>query len=91
MFNFEYYTIIGEERQPMAWQLADENVTATESHLPLSRCSSLVALTLFGPPIKRIRNSARRAKKRDGEIFDPWQAWQVIVRSTPTTLCDTAR
>lgn len=78
VFNFEYYTIIGDERQPMAWQLSDENRTAAESHLPLSRCSSVVALTLYGNPIKRIRNSGRRAKRRDGEIYDPWQAWQVI-------------
>lgn len=80
VFNFEYYTIIGDDRQPMAWQLSDENKTASESHLPLSRCSSVIALTLFGKPIKKIRNSARRARKRDGEIYDPWQAWQVIVR-----------
>ncbi|KAF2102589.1 hypothetical protein NA57DRAFT_33196 [Rhizodiscina lignyota] len=78
VFNFEYYTIIGDERQPMAWQLADLNTAVSESHLPLSRCSSVVALTLYGNPIKKIRNSARRAKKRDGSIYDPWGAWQVI-------------
>lgn len=79
VFNFEYYTIIGDERMPMAWQLADKKDTmVSESHLPLSRCSSVVALTLYGAPIKKIRNSARRAKKREGSIYDPWSAWQVI-------------
>ena len=78
VFNFEYYTIIGQECEPMRWQLATNEREASESHLPLSRCSAVVALSLHGEPIKRIRNPARRAKMRYGHVYDPWAPWQVV-------------
>lgn len=78
VFSFEYYTIIGDGRRPMSWQISDEDQLSTNTHLPITRCSSVVALSLYGDPIRKIRNSARRAKKREGGIYDPWQAWQVL-------------
>ncbi|KAF2457149.1 hypothetical protein BDY21DRAFT_345077 [Lineolata rhizophorae] len=78
VFNLEYYTIIGEECQPMSWQLADKQRSTTDSHLPLSRCSSVIALSLYGEPTKKIRNPARRAKQRYGWAYSPWSPWQVV-------------
>jgi hypothetical protein len=78
VFNFEYYTIIGDDCKPMAWQLADKQTKSSESHIPLSRCSSVVALSLFGAPIRKVRNPARRAKTKHGFVYDPWAPWQVL-------------
>lgn len=78
VFNFEYLTIIGEECKPMAWQFADRQKKGSESHIPLTRCSSVVALSLHGSPINKFRNRARRAKTKHGFAYDPWAPWQVL-------------
>lgn len=77
IFNFEYYTIIGDDCKPMAWQLADKQ-KGSESHIPLSRCSSVVALSLHGSPISKFRNRSRRANTKYGFVYDPWAPWQVL-------------
>lgn len=78
VFNFEYYTIIGHERKPMAWQMASKQSKHTENHIPISRCSSVVALTLYGEPLKKVRNPARRARTKHGYVHDVWSPWQVL-------------
>jgi hypothetical protein len=78
VFNFEYYTIIEKDCQPMAWQLADTQKVGSESHIPLTRCSSVVALSLHGAPINKFRNRSRRAKTKHGFVYDPWAPWQVL-------------
>lgn len=79
-FSFEYYTIIGEDRRPMPWQSHDKRLSASSSHLPLTRCSSVVSLALFGDPIKKIRNTSRRktAKRGQGLVYDPFSPWLVL-------------
>jgi hypothetical protein len=78
VFNFEYYTIIGDECKPMEWQIADSERKASEGHIPLTRCSAVVALSLSGAPIGKVRNPARRAKSKHGFIYDPFASWQVL-------------
>ncbi|QSZ31177.1 hypothetical protein DSL72_000740 [Monilinia vaccinii-corymbosi] len=78
IFSFEYWTIVGEECQPMPWQLADKTPSTSKDHIPISRCNSVVALSLSGGPIRKLRNSARRARTDHGYVYDPWAAWHVL-------------
>jgi len=78
VFSFEYFTVIGEECQPMAWQAADQEREIKDGHIPISRCSAVVALSLVGPPLRRLKNSARRAVTQHGFIYDPWLPWHVL-------------
>ncbi|KAH7018670.1 hypothetical protein B0J12DRAFT_586041 [Macrophomina phaseolina] len=79
-FSFEYYTIIGEERQPMHWQSHDKRLSASTSHLPLTRCSSVVSLALLGDPVRKLRNTSRRknVKVKQGLAYDPFSPWLVL-------------
>ncbi|PVH71167.1 hypothetical protein DL98DRAFT_553765 [Cadophora sp. DSE1049] len=58
--------------------LVEENKTTGEGHIPISRCSSVVALSLGGSPIRKLRNPARKAKTQHGFVYDPWAPWQVL-------------
>jgi hypothetical protein len=77
-FNFEYYTIIGDECKPMDWQRADKSSSKHDSHIPLSRCGAIVALALYDKKPRRVRNRARRAKTKYGWVQDVWSPWQVL-------------
>lgn len=78
IFNFEYWTIVGEECQPMPWQLADTTPSTSKDHIPISSCNSVVALSLSGDPVRKVRNPARRARTDYGYVYDPWAAWHVL-------------
>ncbi|KAI4242519.1 MAG: hypothetical protein LQ352_007220 [Teloschistes flavicans] len=83
VFTLDFFTIIGEECQPMSWQRSDED-DSTETHVPLSRCSSVIALSLSGPPARQVKNKARRAERKTGNIFDPFAPWRVLsIQSYP--------
>ncbi|KAF1837151.1 hypothetical protein BDW02DRAFT_595826 [Decorospora gaudefroyi] len=91
-FNFEYYTIIGDDCKPMQWQRADQLTNMSDHHIPLTRCSAVVALVLYDDNPRRIRNKGRRAKTRFGWVHDVWSPWQVLQlecfpdwKSTPVT------
>lgn len=79
-FTFEYYTIIGEDCKPMQWQRADKenNKVPTDTHIPLTRCSAVVALALYDDNPRRIRNRSRRANTKYGWVQDIWSPWQVL-------------
>ena len=76
-FNFEYYTVIGDDCKPMQWQLADNPTNGSDGHIPLTRCGAVVALALFDDAPRRVRNKGRRAKTKYGWIHDIWSPWQV--------------
>lgn len=76
-FNFEYYTLIGEDCQPMEWQLADRRLKP--GHTPLTRCGAVVALSLYDDKPKRLRTRGRRGQTRDGRVQNIWSPWQVLV------------
>src|SRR3954466_5994572 len=56
LFNFAYYTVIGEDCKPMEWQLADKDNRSDGTHIQLSRCSVVVALALCDDKPRRILN-----------------------------------
>jgi len=72
VFNFDYYTVIGEACSPMAWQLTDIIPKKKAEHIPISKCSSVVVLSLSGKYIRKLKNARRRAKTQEGYIYDPW-------------------
>ncbi|WPB05064.1 uncharacterized protein RHO25_009713 [Cercospora beticola] len=78
VFNLEYYTLIGDGCRPMSWQLADRKVKDNSYDIRISRCSSIVALSLQGTQIKKVKNSARRAEQSHGCAYDPFSPWQVL-------------
>lgn len=74
-------TLIGEDCQPFPWQLSDSQRKRRSDHIAITRCSSVVALWLGGPPIKKLRNRSRRAKgtaHTHGYVHDPFGPWQVL-------------
>lgn len=81
VFNFDYYTVVGDEVQPMPWQRTDKpekQKKKFEKHIQISRCSSVVALSLSGGHAKRLKSAARRSATKEGFVYDPWAAWNVL-------------
>lgn len=62
----------------MKWQLADLQEEHKSHHIPVTRCSSVVALALHGPAIRKVRNPSRQASNSHGYAYDPWSSWQVL-------------
>ena len=62
----------------MKWQRADENILEAEQHIPVSRCSSVIALSFEDKPIGQIRNKARRQQRKYGDVYDPFSPWHVL-------------
>lgn len=81
IFNFDYYTVVGDEVQPMPWQRTDKpekQKKKFEKHIQISRCSSVLALSLIGGHSKRLKSAARRSKTQEGFVYDLWAAWHVF-------------
>lgn len=77
VFNFDYYTVVGEETQPMPWQRTDrpeKQKNKFDGHIQISRCSSVVALSLSGRHAKKLKSASRRSKIKEGLVYDPWAA-----------------
>ncbi|KAL8645428.1 MAG: hypothetical protein Q9210_006713 [Variospora velana] len=84
VFTLDYFTIIGDECEPETWQKSDEEGGSSQSQVPLSRCSSVIALSLSGPPARHVKYKARRAEQKLGYIFDPFAPWRVLsIQSYP--------
>lgn len=78
VFTMEYFTIIGKGCKPMTWQMADEEGGPNQTHIAISRCSSVVALSLSGKPIAEVRNKDRRVERKFGNVYDPFAPWRVL-------------
>jgi hypothetical protein len=64
----------------MPWQLP-ETTGSTQANFPISRCNSVVALSLNGELIRKVRNNTRDARKEQvdrGHVYDPWSPWHVL-------------
>ncbi|KJY01380.1 hypothetical protein TI39_contig293g00003 [Zymoseptoria brevis] len=77
-FVFEYFILIGKDCQPMAWQMADSHRSRDPEHVAITRCSSVVALSLKGKAIDKMRNPDRRAGSTHGYAYDPWSPYHVL-------------
>lgn len=81
IFSFKYFTIIGDDCSPEYWQRSDNwkrnesRKIDTKEHIPLSTCTSVLALSLSGQPIQILRDSRKR---RNGAVYSIWSPWQVL-------------
>ena len=78
VFSFKYHCIVGESCKPKVWQKADDDLTSSRAHIPISTCSSIVALSLSGKPTNTLRRRSRKAKTVVGQIFDPFAPWRLL-------------
>ncbi|KIW14746.1 hypothetical protein PV08_07530 [Exophiala spinifera] len=79
VFVFKYHTIIGDGRSPLPWQNYDDSVQEhSDDHIPLSTCSSVVALSLAGKSSHTLRRNSRKRKSIVGHIYDPFAPWHVL-------------
>ena len=79
LFSFKYHTLVGEGRCPLHFQNHDPDVNDKDDHLPLSTCSSIVALSLSGPPLRKYRRHSRRSKTPEtSHVHDPFAPWHVL-------------
>ena len=84
IFTLDFFTVIGDDCVPEKWQGSDEDSKSSESHVPLSRCSSVIALSLSGEAIRVVKNRSRRAQRSTGYVFDPFAPWRVLsIQSYP--------
>ncbi|KAL6241033.1 hypothetical protein RBB50_012128 [Rhinocladiella similis] len=79
VFVFKYHTLIGDGRSPLPWQNHDDSVKEpSDDHIPLSTCSSVVALSLAGKSSHTLRRNSRKRKSIVGHIYDPFAPWHVL-------------
>lgn len=78
VFSFKYHCIVGDSCQPKRWQKSDHNLESSREHIPITTCSSIVALSLSGNAANTLRRRSRRAKTVVGQIFDPFAPWRLL-------------
>lgn len=80
VFVLKYHTLIGRGRTPLMWQNHDDDLVQTKTHVPISSCSMVVALSLAGKPARFVRSHSRKSKKRDqvSTLYDPFNPWHVL-------------
>lgn len=79
VFCFKYHTMVGEGREPLLWQNHDDDIGTKDGNIPISTCSSVVALSLSGSPEKTFRRHSRRTTRPEiSHVYDPFAPWHVI-------------
>lgn len=78
VFVFKYHTLVGEGRAPLHWQNHDEVLESKDGNIPLTTCSSVVALSLAGRPSYTLRRNSRKSKSIIGHVYDPFAPWHVL-------------
>ena len=80
VFVLKYHTLTGKGRTPAMWQNHDDDLVQTKTHVPISSCSAVVALSLAGKPARFLRSHSRKSQKRDqvSALYDPFNSWHVI-------------
>jgi hypothetical protein len=78
VYSFKYHCIIENPCEPKAWQTSDSDLTLSRDHIPISACSSIVALSLSGKPTNTLKRRCRKANTIVGQIFDPFAPWRVL-------------
>jgi hypothetical protein len=78
VFTFRYFTVVSGSRCPYAWQTFDSKQAQTTGKIPISSCSSLVALSLAGEPVGYVEKVIS-GRVRKYPVYDPFAPWQVLV------------
>ncbi|KAJ9148616.1 GTPase-activator protein for ras-like GTPase containing protein [Pleurostoma richardsiae] len=80
-FVFRYYTVVGEGLTPAPWQQYDHRPTEKKAadHIDITECSSILALSLEGPPAKHVQfRSRRRRAVQEGAVYDTFAPWHLL-------------
>lgn len=84
---FKYYTSVGDGLSPAPWQRYEARPSDKKlaDHIDIAECSSVLALSLAGEPVKSLRMRSRRARaQREGFLYDTFGAWHVLnIQSFP--------
>lgn len=75
-FALKYHTVIGDDRDPMPWQLSGTKRSDADRSPQISVCSSVVALSLEGSYMATIKKRSDSAAL--GHVFDPFSPWRVL-------------
>jgi hypothetical protein len=78
VFAFRYFTVVDGSRCPCAWQTFDSEESQAKKRIPISSCSSVVALSLAGEPVGYIEKIVS-GRVRKYPVYDPFAPWQVLV------------
>ncbi|KAL8376027.1 hypothetical protein RB595_007235 [Gaeumannomyces hyphopodioides] len=80
-FVFKYYTAVGEGLNPAPYQQYDRRPPDDKApdHIEITECSSVLALSLGGPPVSPIYMRARRRRGyRAGNVFGHFAPWHLL-------------
>ncbi|KUI56309.1 hypothetical protein VP1G_03748 [Cytospora mali] len=80
-FVFKYYTVVGEGLTPAPWQQYDHRPPDTKSpdHIDITECSSILALSLEGDPVKEVPLRRRRRKGvTSGVLYDTFAPFHLL-------------
>lgn len=79
-FVFKYYTVVGENLTPAPWQHYDHRPADKRAadHIDICECSSILALSLGGHPVRTFERKRRKTKAEQGKIYDPFAPWQLL-------------
>jgi hypothetical protein len=78
IFAFRYFTVVSGSRCPCAWQTFDLEEWQSEGRIPISSCSSVVALSFAGEPVGHVEKVVS-GRVRKYPVYDPFAPWQVLV------------
>ncbi|KAK0625298.1 hypothetical protein B0T17DRAFT_492557 [Bombardia bombarda] len=78
-FVFKYYTVLGDELTPAPWQAYDSRPPDRRSpdHIDITEASSVLALSLGGPPTGTVTSRVRR-RKVQGAVYDAFAPWHLL-------------
>ncbi|KXH51869.1 hypothetical protein CSIM01_10755 [Colletotrichum simmondsii] len=85
-FVFKYYTVVGEGLEPAPFQKYDKRPADRRSkdHIDIAECSSILALSLSGPPRQSVKQTRRREGPQEGFLFDTFAPWHLLsIQSFP--------
>ena len=78
-FVFKYHTALGDGLTPAPWQAHDSRPADHRSpdHIDITECSSILALSLDGDPVKNVYHRPRRKRVQQGKLYDTFAPWYV--------------
>lgn len=85
-FAFKYYTCVRQGLEPAPWQRYEKRPSDKrfDDHIDIAECSSVLALSLGGEPVKNLRIRSRRSKETEGFLYETFGPWHVLsIQSFP--------
>ncbi|GKT55685.1 GTPase-activator protein for Ras-like GTPase containing protein [Colletotrichum tofieldiae] len=85
-FGFKYYIVVGDGLEPAPYQKYDKRPPDRRSrdHIDIAECSSILALSLSGPPRQSVKQTRRREGPQEGLLFDTFAPWHLLsIQSFP--------